>query len=420
MRTITAIDQAVTLAPPVMVTAAAAADPLVSSVLYDVWAGDPIVLVSSPPGAGKTRLITLLAQELTRRAGLRVAIAAQTRAQAQDVASRIAALGVNVTLLDGKDQPLPGALHPAVTHLRGPRGLTYSTDVVVATTARWHWTGTDRYRADVLMVDEAWQITHADLLALGDLAQQLVMVGDPGQIAPVVTGATHRWSGHAAGPHLAAPTALRNVYPDSITDHQMTRTWRCGPQTTALIQPVFYPTMPFTSARPPMHLTTPGSGVWPELVPVMITPTSEHDTMIAEAAADQVRNLLGSTFVTGVGTGTSTRLLTGKDIAVVTPHVHHASHVAALTTDIHGLLIGTANAVQGSERVATVVIHPMTGQHLGTEFNLDLGRTCVALTRHQAHARVVIDTQTPARLHSAVAETPVAEVHLQLLEHLLP
>ena len=54
--------------------------------------------------------------------------------------------------------------------------------------------------ADVLLVDEAWQCTYADLGALGALARQVVCVGDPGQVAPVVTGSTARWEGQATGP----------------------------------------------------------------------------------------------------------------------------------------------------------------------------------------------------------------------------
>jgi Ni2+-binding GTPase involved in maturation of urease and hydrogenase len=39
-------------------------------------------VVASPPGAGKTTLVVHLAEQLHRRAQLRIAIAAQTRAQA--------------------------------------------------------------------------------------------------------------------------------------------------------------------------------------------------------------------------------------------------------------------------------------------------------------------------------------------------
>jgi hypothetical protein len=63
-------------------------EPTLAAALFAAWSGDPAVVVASPPGAGKTRLVVYLAEQLNRRAGLTVAIATQTRAQVLDVASR--------------------------------------------------------------------------------------------------------------------------------------------------------------------------------------------------------------------------------------------------------------------------------------------------------------------------------------------
>ena len=40
------------------------ADPSTAGVLHSAWSGDPAVVVPSPPGAGKTRLVALLAATL--------------------------------------------------------------------------------------------------------------------------------------------------------------------------------------------------------------------------------------------------------------------------------------------------------------------------------------------------------------------
>ncbi len=50
-------------------------------------------------------------------------------------------------------------------------------------------------------IDESWQATYGDLGALGAYATQVVCVGDPGQIDPVVTGETRRWRTSPTGPH---------------------------------------------------------------------------------------------------------------------------------------------------------------------------------------------------------------------------
>lgn len=68
-----------------------------------------------------------------------------------------------------------------------------------------------------MVVDEAWQATYADLGALGAFAPQVVCVGDPGQIDPVVTGATRRWADTPTGPHLPAPVALLAAHHDAVS-----------------------------------------------------------------------------------------------------------------------------------------------------------------------------------------------------------
>src|SRR5437879_12669621 len=68
-------------------------DPAVAAALFAAWSGDPAVVVASPPGAGKTRLVVHLAEQLHRRAGLNVAIATQPRTQALAVTGPAAAAG---------------------------------------------------------------------------------------------------------------------------------------------------------------------------------------------------------------------------------------------------------------------------------------------------------------------------------------
>jgi hypothetical protein len=109
-------------------------------------------------------------------------------------------------------------------------------------------------------LDEAWQCTYADLGALGALPAKW-SVGDPGQVAPVVTGSTERWEGQASGPHQPAPAALLAAHGEAITVHELTNSWRLGPQTCALVSQHFYPQMPFTSRRPDEAVIAPdGTG----------------------------------------------------------------------------------------------------------------------------------------------------------------
>ena len=362
------------------------------------------MVVASPPGAGKTRLVVHLADQLHRRAGLKIAIAAQTRTQAQDVASRAAAIGASVALLGSRESHRPPSLDPRAGYLEGAAHLSRWRGIVVATTARWLWVKERDFIADACVIDEAWQLNYANLGGLGPLSAQVVLVGDPGQIAPVVTGDSRRWRDVAAGPQRAAPQALLAAYPDAVTQLRLSHTWRLGPQTTALIQPAFYANLPFDSARPPRHIQLGGAAL-PELTVRDVQPLAgPGDPILAATAADRVRELLDGGFVVDQDGNHSP--LTPHGLAVITTHVEQASAVAARLADLPDVLIGTANQAQGLEREAVVVIHPLAGYREAPAFATDPGRLCVALSRHRAHATIVVDVETDAVLRHAQAEAP--------------
>jgi AAA domain len=416
MRTVA--QSVVTATTPRPVSPAAAphhTEQTLAAALFAAWTGDPAVVVASPPGAGKTRLVVHLADQLHRRAGLDVAIAAQTRAQALDVTNRAAAIGAQVGLLGSKDAARPLGLDPRARFLAGARYLHRKQSVVVATTARWLWVKESDYTADVCLVDESWQLTYADLGALGPLSDQVVLVGDPGQIAPVVTGDARRWQTWATGPQRAAPEALLAAYPNAVTRLQLCHTWRLGPQTTALIQPTFYAELPFTSVRPPRHIAL-HRAVLSELSVRLVAPLGgPGDPAIAAAAADRVRELLGGGQVVA---GLEEAPLQPDQVAVITPHVEQASAIAARLADLPSVLIGTANQTQGLEREAVVVVHPLVGYRDAPAFAVDTGRLCVALSRHRAHATVLLDASTDAVLRRAQADSP-GDTTLGVQRHVL-
>ena len=255
-------------------------------------------------------------------------------------------------------------------------------------------------------LDEAWQCTYADLGALGALARQVVCVGDPGQVAPVVTGSTERWEGQASGPHQPAPAALLAAHGEAITVHELTNSWRLGPQTCALVSAHFYPQMPFTSRRPDEAVIAPDGTVLPEIV---ARPTEARngptDPALLTALAERVRELTWHDY----RRGGRCEALTAQDIAVVVPHVAQAGAVRALLADMPDVLVGTVNALQGLERPAVVALHPMAGYRSAESFALDAGRMCVTLSRHRAHLTILTDPATAPLLDAAADDDPQAE-----------
>ena len=106
--------------------------------------------------------------------------------------------------------------------------------------------------------------------------------------------------------------------------------------------------------------------------------------------------------------------MTAADVAVVVPHVTQAAAIRALLSEHPDVLVGTANSLQGLERPAVVVLHPLAGYRTAEPFNLDAGRACVMLSRHRAHMSVVIDSATASVLAHG-APSPALEVQTGLL-----
>lgn len=83
--------------------------PMLARVLLAAWGGDACTVVPACPGAGKSRLVALLAGALAHRVGLRVAVAAQTREQAAELARRISAVSDRASLIvsGAGNKPVP-------------------------------------------------------------------------------------------------------------------------------------------------------------------------------------------------------------------------------------------------------------------------------------------------------------------------
>ena len=391
-------------------------DPITAQVLYAAWSGDPAVVVPSPPGAGKTRLVALLGAALAERAELRVGVAAQTRDQAVELARRIGAQTGLATLMWSAKHATPD-VEGATVATKGARFPAERGGILIATTARWLYAEPADVGCDLMIVDEAWQATYADLGALGAHARQVVCVGDPGQVAPVVTGETGRWHASPTGPHLPAPEALLAAHGDAVGVVRLRHTWRLGPATTALVQGAFYPALPFTSRRPPEHLTDAAGQPVPELAHRVVTVNAgPTDPALIHACADRARELLTHSLTTATGT----RPITAADVAVVCAHVTQAAAVRATLSDHPDLLIGTANQLQGLERPAVVTLHPLAGyRDAAGGFGTDTGRACVMLSRHRAHLTVVLDAATAGVLATAPDDAPGVAVQRTVTDDLL-
>lgn len=374
-------------------------DPL-AEVLSLCWEGHPAVVLASPPGGGKSYTLELVASTMVSELGERVMVATQTNAQAHDLTERFARayprLPVYLLARSGTAPDVaPGFRQfPNVTVVDRPGDLSDEPSVVLATTKKWEWVGLEKFHANLLVVDEAWQMTNADFAMVAPLADRVLLVGDPGQIAPVTTAPLLRWLDQPAGPHRPAPAALLGTRGADVALVRLAQSRRLGPPTVGLVQPSFYPDLPFTSARDARHLSGGGLGVEGlsqarevRLVEVPGTPYGQADPEVAAACAQVVTEAIAGASVVHNGLQ---RPLRPSDVGVTCAHVVQVSAIRSALGPAYGeVMVDTAERWQGLERELMVVVHPLSGRTELTDFGRDAGRLCVMLSRHRAGCVVV-------------------------------
>jgi hypothetical protein len=171
---------------------------------------------------------------------------------------------------------------------------------------------------------------------------------------------------------------------------------RLNEDTVSLIQPAFYPDMPFRAMSRDRSVAFRIAGIMPfdaaldgvaagaSIVMVELPPqiTGEADGELAQELVTSIFRLLRRrAWMSDDG---RVRDVTPADIGVVCAHVSQVNAVRErLGPDLTEVFVETANRFQGIERPFMFVHHPLSGRADATAFHLDAGRLCVMLSRHR-------------------------------------
>jgi hypothetical protein len=353
----------------------------------------------------------------------RIAIATQTRSQADDICRRLMQdFNITPVRFAAASSARVKTPYPVVTdkgELPDSRPC-----VVVATSAKWGMISL-AHPFDVLFVDEAWQLAWADFMLLGQVAGRFVLIGDPGQIPPVVTIDTGRWETSPRAPHHPAPEHVLRHAPRDLLKLDLPATRRLPADTVEYIGP-FYD-FPFKALAQPgerlirlngrardgidaaLDKLESGSVVALTLRTQPEGPPLEDDAEIAELAASVAARLLERSAQAVIGGESST--LEPQEIGLCATHrIINAAMQQRLPARFRKHVnVDTPERWQGLERKAMVIAHPLSGVTDPSDFDLETGRLCVMASRHKAgliivardHIRHTLDT------HLAVAEQPV-------------
>jgi hypothetical protein len=369
------------------------------AVLSTQWQRVPAFVLDSPPGAGKTGVVERLAAQGFQLLNERVMIVTQTNEQAFDIARRLSEHypSMPIHMMASKKLDLPDNVTsiPTLSIAHNGASLPQSRLVVIGNASKW--AAFDQHHAivDLQIVDEAYQLPDYVFLQIAGLAARHALIGDPGQIAPVVQAELERWRCDPAGPHVPAPKALLARHPGTLR-LTLPLSRRLVADTVSLIQPAFYPDLPFqalTPVRPmgygvpgimptdlPLDAPTRGQSLSMIELPGMIT--GEVDRGMASSMVATIRRVLQrQAYIVRPG-GERVRV-TPEMIGVACAQVSQVTAIRErLWPDLREVLVETANRFQGLERELMFVQHPLSGRADATAFHLDTGRLCVMLSRH--------------------------------------
>jgi uncharacterized protein len=272
---------------------------------------------------------------------------------------------------------------------------------------------------DTLFVDEAGQMSLANVVAMSGCARNVVLLGDPQQLEQPSQGVHPDGSGTSALGHLLGEA--ETVPPDRGVF--LERTWRMNPSITAFTSELFYEGK--LESVPSLEQQTvlgedefSGSGLrW---VPVIHEGNTNSSVEEADRVCDIWTSLIGRDWIDENG---ARRQIGPDDIVIVSPF---NAHRLLIQQRLPAARVGTVDKFQGQE--AAVSIYTMATSRpedapRGMAFLYSLNRLNVATSRARALAIVVASKRlldvvptTPASLGMANALVAFAEDALEMVQ----
>jgi len=347
-----------------------------------------VLAVQGPPGSGKTTSAARAVDALVTNRKMKIGVTALSHSVIRNLLKTIGIEGSGrVRCMHKADKKYDGSSEGIEVTTTNPPALKSlrqgSVDVLGATAFLW---SREEFAnsVDVLFVDEASQVSLADVLAISQAGKSVVLIGDPQQLPR---------PGDASHPQGAELSGLEHILTDSDLGKLKTipaslglfieHTRRLHPKICDFTSPAFYESrlLPHFTTRSRViegHPWLTGAGLW--FVPVKHEGNRNSSTEEVEVVARIVSGMLRPDVMWFYGAGNK-RQLKEKDILIVAPY---NAQVADLSARLPGMQIGTVDKFQGQE--APVVIYSLTTSSpedapRGMEFLYSLNRLNVATSR---------------------------------------
>lgn len=370
---------------------------------------DSYLFVQGPPGAGKTYTSAYVIVELIRR-GKKVGVAANSHKAIHNLLDVVETMakerGVTFAGIKKSSSGNPESAYNGTFIRSEDKSEDISLSASLLAGSAWLFAH-ERFdqHLDYLFIDEAGQVSVANVIAMGVAARNIVLVGDQMQLGQPIQGVHPGEAGLSILDFLLGDQAT--VSPDRGIFLNHTR--RLDPSICQFISDAFYEGR--LSPASDNHLRqlqfkSPINGISPQgihFVPVSHAGCSQKCEEEAKIIKDYFGRLLGQTFMDKDGT---IRAMTANDILVVTPYNVQVNHLRSILPP--DARVGTVDKFQGQE--APVVLVSMVTSDAeclprDIDFLFSANRLNVAISRAQCLAVVM-------------ASPKLLEVPCKSIEHL--
>ena len=256
----------------------------------------------------------------------------------------------------------------------------------------WLWSRPDAFETiDVLFVDEAAQMSLANVLAVSQAAKTVVLIGDPQQLDQPTQG---------SHPDGADASALNHILAGEHTIPAdkglfLEETWRLHPRICAFTSELFYdgkltskPGLEIQAIKSPGRIQ--GSGL--RYVPVEHAGNQNCSPEEAEAVSALVTGILESN-ATWIDRDGQESPVTLDDILIIAPY---NAQVFEIQQRLPGARVGTVDKFQG-QQAPIAIYSTATSSHAdaprGMEFLYSLNRLNVATSRAKCLSIMVSSPQ---------------------------
>ncbi|HWS70717.1 MAG TPA: ATP-binding protein, partial [Thermoanaerobaculia bacterium] len=371
------------------------------------------LFVQGPPGSGKTFTGARVIVELLR-AGKRVGVTSNSHKAIHNLLDEIESVaaaenywfrGLKKSSTDDDTVFRSKLPNPMIESCGKNADCADPSIPLIAGTA---WLFSDAamdQSVDYLFIDEAGQVSLATAIAVSTAARNVVLLGDPLQLAQVSKCAHPDGVGasvleHLLGKHATVPSD-RGIF--------LEESWRMHPDVCEFVSDVVYESRLHSAAECARQAVTidgtPQTGL--RFIAVEHEGNSQSSDEEAERIAAEIQRMLRGTFTSSQG---AIRPLEPKDFLVVAAYNAQVRHIsqALAAAGLLGVQVGTVDKFQG--RQAPVVFFSMatsSGAELprDIDFLFSRNRLNVAISRARCLAIIVasprlidVDCKTPRQI----------------------